>query len=243
MVFACGAALAALWTFAPGVAPAEQNFLLLKLDGAFVKWGGPTLGTGARVTYAFVREPIQFSDARNCEAMRPLEPALARQEISPAALRAEAAAAFAMWEQVADIGFREVADPNEADILIGAQAVPRGRAFANVEYDRSSTATTRPIELALICLSPDQPWKIGFGGNNAAYDLRYTIAHEIGHAIGLNHPGPQGQLMGFQYSENSRALQPGDIEGAVTLYGSRDKTRRATVPENGVADRSEMGLR
>lgn len=217
--------------------------MLLKLDGAYVKWGAAKLGTGARVSYAFVQKHTRFADARNCDAMVSLEPVLERLGITPAQLRTEAVAAFAMWAEAADISFYEVDDPAHADILIGAQAAPRGRAFANVTYDRTSSDTTRPIEQALICLSPVQPWKLGFGGNPAAYDLRYTIAHEIGHAIGLNHPGPSGQLMGFRYSEASRALQAGDIEGAVTLYGSRDKTRHATVPAGSGVEQTGMGLR
>ena len=60
-----------------------------------------------------------------------------------------------------------------------------------------------------------------FGGSLAVYDLRYTITHEIGRAIGLDHPVPAGQLMPFRYQEEFRALQAGDIEGAVQLYGSK----------------------
>jgi hypothetical protein len=60
-----------------------------------------------------------------------------------------------------------------------------------------------------------------FGGSLAVYDLRYTITHEIGRAIGLDHPVPAGQLMPFRYQEQFRALQAGDIEGAVQLYGSK----------------------
>jgi hypothetical protein len=54
-----------------------------------------------------------------------------------------------------------------------------------------------------------------------SYDLRYTIAHEIGHAIGLDHPAAGGQIMGYRYEEQFRDLQPGDIAGAVLLYGRR----------------------
>jgi hypothetical protein len=43
-----------------------------------------------------------------------------------------------MWEAVANIGFREAADPATADILIGAQLEPEGWAFANVFYDTLS---------------------------------------------------------------------------------------------------------
>lgn len=227
---------------APDSARASQEFLLLKLDGAYVKWGEPVLGTGATVRYAFITGETKFSGARNCEAMTPLDAPLKKFAIEPAQLRNEAAAAFAMWERAADIRFEAIDDPERADILIGGQLAPKGRAFANVTY-RHDDGATRRIDKALICLNQTQPWKVGFGGDAGAYDLRYTIAHEIGHAIGLNHPGPSGQLMGFKYGEGFRALQTGDTDGAVALYGSRSGTATATLPPRRAPQPAGMGLR
>jgi hypothetical protein len=39
----------------------SRPFLLLKLDGAYVKWGDPVLGTGAAVRYAFVGKDTRMS--------------------------------------------------------------------------------------------------------------------------------------------------------------------------------------
>jgi len=70
-----------------------------------------------------------------------------------------------------------------------------------------------------LLLNPKEPWKIGFDGNLGVYDLRYTFMHEIGHAIGLDHPGSSGAIMGFRYDEQVRELQPSDIAAAQLLYG------------------------
>jgi len=86
----------------------------------------------------------------------------------------------------------------------------------------------RPISKSLICLNPDELWKIGFDGNLDVYDLRYTVAHEVGHAIGLDHPGRDGQLMSYRYAETSRELRAGDINGAVEIYGARTPTSLAS---------------
>ena len=82
------------------------------------------------------------------------------------------------------------------------------------------------IGRSLICLNPRQPWKIGFDGDLKVYDLRYTLAHEIGHAIGLDHPSPSGQLMSYRYDEGQPGLQPGDIKGAALLYGPKPGVKR-----------------
>ena len=235
-------ALVGAGTIVPA-AQADQSFLLLKLDGAYVKWGKPVLGTGAKVRYALLAERREFSGARNCGDMTSLEPALQREGIASEQLRAETAAAFAMWQRAANIEFEAVDNPDQADIVIGAQSIPAGRAFANVTYRKDEQGVTRRIDKALVCLNPRQPWKVGFGGNANAYDLRYTIAHEIGHAIGLNHPGPSGQLMGFKYAEAFRGLQTGDLGGAVALYGSRDGSTAASMPPARTTQPAGMGLR
>lgn len=142
--------------------------------------------------------------------------------ISPTSFARELETALKAWEAVADISFSR-ADPAVADILIGAQAEPAGFAFANVEYDERSTGSgLRSISQSLICFNPLRRWKIGFDGNLDVYDLRYVLMHELGHAIGLNHPRVGGgQVVAHKYGEQVRELQPGDIRGVATLYGSR----------------------
>jgi Matrixin len=137
-----------------------------------------------------------------------------------------------MWQAAAGISFREAESPERADILIGAQAEPEGWAFADVFYDMKSPVPVKPISRALICLNPTRQWKVGFDGDLQRYDLRYTFAHEIGHAIGLDHPAGAGQIMGYRYEERFRELQAGDVSGAVLLYGRRqpETVIAATLP-------------
>ena len=213
-----------------GVAGAEDaktflGFRLLDLENQSVKWRTPTFGKSAVVTYAFATGPVSTPGARNCGEMLPPARAYEPSQISAPQFRSEVAAAFRMWQKVADITFRESADPASAGILIGAQAQPLGRAFTNVAL-KQSTGDKKIIASSLICLNPKQPWKIGFDGRLGVYDLRYTLAHEIGHAIGLDHPSAAGQLMSYRYDEKQTGLQPGDVMGAVLLYGPRASTRR-----------------
>lgn len=214
-------------TFATVNAQGLFGFRLLKLDGEHVVWStweGELKATN--VTYAFVRERTETPDAINCRSIGPIDSILESSNLNRTAFRNEVRAAFDMWESVASIRFTEVDDPSRAGILIGAQLEPFGRAFANVSY-MPSESDPRAIERSMICFNPEQRWKIGFDGNLDVYDIRYTAAHEIGHAIGLDHPVSAGQLMHYSYQEKFRTLQPGDIEGAVLLYGLR------TRPTNG----------
>ena len=101
----------------------------------------------------------------------------------------------------------------------------------------------RRIAKSLICLNPAKSWKIGFNGNMDVYDLRYTIAHEVGHAIGLDHPSPSGQLMSFRYDEDFRSLRPGDVSGAVALYGKPGTPVAAAPPKPAGGAAPDMALR
>lgn len=226
--WALGLALAGLVGLGGAHAQTFLGFRLLDFDGIFVRWGG----TGAEpvtVTYAFVEQPVEFGDARNCSAMVPIDNLLAHSQIAPSTFRQEVTAAFEMWEGAANIRFVPALPGTRPGILIGAQRDPIAHAFADVAYAKGVRGSLRPIERSLICLNPAKRWKVGFDGNLTVYDLRYTIAHEIGHAIGLDHPEPHGQIMSMRYHEDFRTLQAGDVSGAVRIYGPRRDQRQAIV--------------
>ena len=226
----------------------EPEFRLLELDGQKVSWAVPAKGMPLVVTYALVVNAQTFANARNCGGMLPPERALEPSHIARTDFVREVRAAFDMWERVAQIDFQETSDFSKADILIGAQAEPRGRAFTNVARRDGDNDARGEIQQSLICLNPNVRWKIGFDGNLDVYDLRYTITHEIGHAIGLDHPGRDGQLMAYRYAETSRELRAGDIKGAIEIYGARTPTSLAAraltrgqseaAPRNRTADAS-----
>jgi hypothetical protein len=241
-VLFAAAAIAICAGASPSHSQSIKSYRHLILDGHSLKWGEPAFGTGAKVTFALVETVTHFGKTRNCSSMTSLAGLLSRNAISTAGFRRELDSALAAWEAVADISF-SAADPAVADILIGAQSEPAGFAFANVEYDEAGSAPgLRSLSRSLVCFNPVRRWKIGFDGNLDVYDLRYVLMHEIGHAIGLNHPFARGQLMTHKYVEEFRRLQPGDIHGVETLYGSR-----GGVPDIRVGDvrgsRGDISLR
>lgn len=224
-----GVALSVALALIAFAAHGADDYRLLRLDGHLVKWGNLRLGTPATVTYAYVSKPMRFPGARNCREMVPMDGLLAASGIRPARFVQETEAAFAMWEAVAGITFRRSANPARADIMIGAQATPRQRAFADVSHAAFTANGVSRIDRSLICLNPLQPWAVGFGDQDDAYDLRYVIMHEAGHTIGLDHSRGHDQVMSFRYPRQFRGLQPGDIAGAVNLYGKPDPTTPALL--------------
>lgn len=205
-------------------------------------------------------QPQKTLSPDNCGAMAPFDEIVAASTtLTEATVRDELRSAFTSWENVAGVKFVEVDDVQRANIVVGGIAASNGPAFANLSLEGGpgrqpvakdlGTANGTPavsaadtakgesaatIEQAYVCLNPRQPWKTGFDGNLNAYDLRHIFMHEIGHAIGLDHPGSSGAIMGYRYDERVRELQPSDIAAAQFLYGppraSHSLTARHSEP-------------
>ena len=220
-----------------GTAAQAADFREIVLNGHTLKWGRPVAGTAGTVTYAVADKPTSFAGAINCQAVVPPGPLLAANGIRRTTFDHELDAALATWSRVANIRFVKSA-PGTADLLVGAQATPDGRAFTNVQYaDPGRVDGRASLTRSVICLNPQERWKVGFDGNLNIYDIRYTLTHEIGHAIGLDHPGQTGELMDFRYTEQFRVPQPGDIAGAQFLYGPNP----ALAQPRSVALRTDAG--
>ena len=149
----------------------------------------------------------------------------------PSGWEAAIASAFAAWSSVANITFMEVADGGEAfnaagtsgDIRIGGHVFDgAGGTLAHGFYppvNGSTAAGDIHFDIA-------ETWDIGFAGSG--FDLFQVMAHEIGHAIGLDHTLVPSSLMNAFYDETFSGPQTDDIAGAVFIYGPAVTTE---VPE------------
>lgn len=200
---------------------------LLRLAGRLVKWGAPDYASPAEVTYAFLTTARTFPDARNCGVMVPVTDLLARSGIATEDFQREVHEAFRLWAEVTNLRFSRVDDAEAADIVIGAQAGSEGVAYTNVFQGARGAGPIDRIAKSTICLDPSERWEIVVDGDPATYNVRYAVTHEIGHAIGLDHLGRDGGIMGFAYRETMRSvaeirLASADIAAVTALYGRTD---------------------
>ena len=213
---------------------ADAGFRFLEIDGHQVKWGAPTLGRGATLTFAIVSDPNRFSGKINCRRISGIRPILTRSHLSHRDFERELKAALAMWEHVANVRFRPAKRASAADVLISAETGSKGVAYADVALAASDDVegAVRRIVKGIVCLSPgirwtthdERPMAAKPPGDRGPYRLRYALAHEIGHVLGLDHPSPTGELMSFEYESDSRHLRAGDVAGIMALYGPRRAT-------------------
>jgi len=207
-------------------ARADDAFRLLQIDGHVVKWGAPVLGEGATVSYAVINGPSKITGNVNCLRVTGIENLLVRSRVTRHSFDRELGAALAMWQSAANVHFVPARRASSADIVFTAEAIPDGIAYADVALGPGARNVSS-LKRGIVCLNPEIRWRAASenSASAAAIDLRYTLAHEIGHVLGLDHPGPEGELMSFEYGSHSDVLKAGDIAGIATLYG-----RRGEVP-------------
>lgn len=224
-------------------AEGRSPFRPLSIGGFGVKWLPEETTRPIVLTYAIADREIVQTDAINCKHMGPPSNLLQRSNLDMKRFRDALDEAFHRWRDVADVSFIEVDAADKPDILVGEQTLAIGFAFTNLALGAPVSGKLRPILGASICLNPLKQWKTGFDGNLEVYDLTHTLTHEIGHAIGLDHPSTRGQIMSFRYSEKNAGLTDGDVRGAVHLYGpSRMTSASMRTPPDPMAAHGERAV-
>lgn len=205
-----------------------EDFRLLTYENHTIKWGAPALGQPATVTYALATSTMQFPKGRNCQTLAPMSYFLDRTGVTSDELRDALKKAIAVWTVAANIQFREISDPDKANIVFGGMPDDRGVAFTDVFYDTPPQPGTTPIPIvrSTVCLNTFKRWRTENDGNDETYTMTYVLAHEVGHTIGLDHPGVRGALMGFAYRDAPTELGAGDVAGIQYLYGPQQSPAR-----------------
>jgi len=186
------------------------------------KWGSPEYGTGATITWSLMDDGVSCVDVwepDGCEIS-------SLDSFMPDGWYGEIKKAFAAWSAVADLTFIEVPDTGEpfdrfgdsGDIRIGGHYFDGRFGTLAHGYFPPFNGFTAAGD---IHFDTGDVWKIGFGGTG--FDIFSVAAHEIGHALGLDHSNVSRSLMRRTYTESFHGLQPDDIAGIQFLYGSAKK--------------------
>lgn len=138
--------------------------------------------------------------------------------------------AMALWEAATNIRFLEVDNEADADFMLAWRAGSHGdpgpftgpngvlahqlggpapNSFGNTAGD--------------IHFDESETWTLALRNNETQpIDLITVAAHEIGHALGLDHTTVSGSLMLDSYSGSHRFLGNDDRSGIQSLYGAPD---------------------
>ena len=179
-------------------------------------------GSGAEVSYGFADGRRSFPDAINCRELAPMA------ELAPAwrATRRGSPRSrprrSGMWSARRRSRFRAGAARRAArhpDRRPGR--APRASPSPTSGTDRARADDgVAPLTRATICLNPTLAWVDRTPrGRGQARSRHGARARDRPRASASTIPGPTGALMGYRDQGDIDALMPGDIAGAVALYG------------------------
>jgi hypothetical protein len=175
------------------------------------KWGLSTYGTAATVTWSFAELNLASQLSDRFTGYLNFDSALGSQ------YRTLVRAAMDAWEAVANIDLVEISDSANSNIRLGNRAIDGvaapGQSSTVGETVYWSNGSGR-MTTATIAFDTDAYTGTSF----------YQIAaHEIGHALGLDHSNLTSAVMYYMINSLNRAgvLTSDDISGIQHLYGAK----------------------
>jgi hypothetical protein len=148
-------------------------------------------------------------------------------DIPPARQRDITREAFARWQAICGLRFREAADPETAQLNV---AFHRGSHGDGNAFDEAGGPDGNTLAHAFfpppvggtwagaLHFDEFEQWKDPPGGPGTR--LFNVALHEIGHLLGLSHSQDTNAIMYAYYGEDRNDLRPDDVAGAQSLYGA-----------------------
>lgn len=195
-----------------GLQPLEARRVL----AASLGWDGPGLGS-AELTYYIANSPASLSQSETNAAIE---------------------TALEAWSNVADIQFTPTTQPGLRDSL--------DISFRNIDGPGGTLAQAyfpddvNPARIAGdIQFDISEVWEVGNTLGRQAFDLVWVAAHEVGHALGLDHINVAGSVLAPFVSPNQSfsELSSVDVNAIQDLYRAADPT--TTVPDQNDANTSD----
>lgn len=192
---------------------------------------GNQFAFGSRITWSF--EP----DGTNLGGVSSNLAATLDARIGPGRWQQAIFAAFATWENYANVNLPQVNDDGSAtnsgpyqqgatnigDIRIGGFAQPTSTLAFTLLPPKSNGGS----DAGDIFLNTAQPWNL-----NSDYDLETVLIHEIGHALGLGHSADAGAAMYSYYQGVRQSVDQDDVNGIQAVWGPRAEDSIALATAN-----------
>jgi hypothetical protein len=132
--------------------------------------------------------------------------------------------AFQSWSEISTLTFSEVDRASQANIELAFEQ--RG---PHIGYPGDVLAfATFPSDGGDVVFDDTEPWSVF---DNSEFDLFLVAAHEIGHALGLDHSSDPDALMYPVLTPYTSGIASDDAEAIQALYGRPEDRPSQDIPE------------